>query len=100
MDYTTFGESQEVLAELGNAQTYEFFGRLENLPIPAPDSGDNEILSGFLLLGVWNDHLVKSAKGNRPAAAGRDDRVRSAVPAAMAAEIAHRHLHRIRHSLG
>ena len=66
MDYTTFGESQEVLAELGNAQTYEFFGRLENLPIPAPDSGDNEILSGFLLLGVWNDHLVKSANETGP----------------------------------
>ena len=66
MDYTTFGESQEVRAELGSAQTYEFFGRLENLPIPAPESGDNEILSGFLLLGVWNDHLVKSAKETGP----------------------------------
>lgn len=66
MDYTTFGESQEVRAELGRAQTYEFFGRLENLPIPAPESGDNEILSGFLLLGVWNDHLVKSAKQTGP----------------------------------
>lgn len=66
MDYTTFGDSQEVHAELGKAQTYDFFGRLENLPIPAPESGDNEILSGFLLLGVWNDHLVKSAKETGP----------------------------------
>lgn len=66
MDYTTFGDSQEVRAELGHAETYEFFGRLENLPIPAPESGDNEILSGFLLLGVWNDHLVKSAKETGP----------------------------------
>ena len=66
IDYQTFGESQEVRAELGHAETYEFFGRLENLPIPAPESGDNEILSWFLLLGVWNDHLVKSAKETGP----------------------------------
>lgn len=66
MDYTTFGESQPVHAKLGKPETYEFFGRLENLPIPRPESGDNEILSGFLLLGVWNDHLVKSAKETGP----------------------------------
>jgi mono/diheme cytochrome c family protein len=66
MDYTTFAEPQEVHAPLGQAKTYEFFGRLENLPIPELDSGDNEELSGFLLLGVWNDHLVKSAKETGP----------------------------------
>ncbi|MCR9245975.1 MAG: DUF1592 domain-containing protein [bacterium] len=59
MDYQAFGAPQEVHAPLGEPATYEFFGRLENLPIPAPDSGDTEILSGFLLLGLWNDHLVK-----------------------------------------
>jgi mono/diheme cytochrome c family protein len=66
MDYTTFDEPQEVHAPLGQAQTYEFSGRLENLPIPELESGDNEELSGFLLLGVWNDHLVKSAKETGP----------------------------------
>ncbi|MEO6597732.1 MAG: DUF1592 domain-containing protein [Planctomycetota bacterium] len=66
MDYKTFGEVQEVRALLGHAQTYEFFGRLENLPIPEPDSADTEILSGFLLLGLWNDHLVKSPKETGP----------------------------------
>ncbi|MFN3240492.1 MAG: DUF1592 domain-containing protein [Planctomycetota bacterium] len=66
MDYTTFGEAQDVDAPLGRAQTYEFFGRLENLPIPEPESGDKEVLSGFLLLGVWNDHLVKSARETGP----------------------------------
>lgn len=66
MDYTTFGEPVEVHAPLGEAATYEFSGRLENLPIPAPDSGDTEILSGFLLLGLWNDHLVKSPKETGP----------------------------------
>lgn len=66
MDYTTFGDAQDVHAPLGEPETYEFFGRLENLPIPEPESGDKEILSGFLLLGVWNDHLVKSAKETGP----------------------------------
>ena len=66
MDYATFGESQEVRAPFGQPETYEFFGRLENLPIPAPESGDNEILSGFMLLGLWNDHLVKSAQETGP----------------------------------
>ena len=66
MDYTTFGDAQDVTAPLGQPATYEFFGRLENLPIPEPESGDKEILSGFLLLGLWNDHLVKSAKETGP----------------------------------
>ncbi len=66
MDYKTFGEPQEVQAPLGAPRTYEFFGRLENLPIPEPESGDTEELSGFLLLGLWNDHLVKSPKQTGP----------------------------------
>ena len=59
MDYKTFGSPQRVDAPLGEARVYEFFGRLEDLPIPEPESGDTEILSGFMLLGLWNDHLVK-----------------------------------------
>ncbi len=66
MDYTTFDEPQDVLAPLGEPATYEFRGRLEDLPIPAPDSGDTEVLSGFLLLGLWNDHLVKSPRETGP----------------------------------
>ncbi|MCK5943349.1 MAG: DUF1592 domain-containing protein [Planctomycetes bacterium] len=66
MDYTTFGDAQEVTAPLGEPAVHEFFGRLENLPIPAPESGDKEVLSGFLLLGVWNDHLVKSPRQTGP----------------------------------
>lgn len=66
MDYATFGEPQEVLAPFGRAETYTFVGRLENLPIPEPESGDTEVLSGFMLLGVWNDHLVKSARETGP----------------------------------
>ena len=59
MDYRTFGEAQEVTGPAGAFAEYSFYGRLENLPIPEPDSGDAEILSGFLLLGLWNDFLVK-----------------------------------------
>jgi len=66
MDYQTFGDPVEVHAPLGRAETYTIMGRLENLPIPEPETGDNEILSGFMLLGLWNDHLVKSAKETGP----------------------------------
>lgn len=66
MDYLTFGDAHEVHAKEGQPATYEFFGRLENLPIPAPESGDLEVLSGFLLLGIWNDHLVKSKNETGP----------------------------------
>ncbi len=59
MDYRTFDEAQEVIGAAGEFAEYTFYGRLENLPIPEPDSGDAEILSGFLLLGLWNDFLVK-----------------------------------------
>jgi len=60
MDYATFDGVRTVDAPLGDARVYEFFGRLENLPIPEPDSGDTEILSGILVAGIWNDHLVKA----------------------------------------
>lgn len=59
MDYSCFDAPRTVHAPLGAAETYEFHGRLENLPIPEPDTGDKEELSGIMVLGVWNDHLVK-----------------------------------------
>ena len=58
MDYSTFGEPTLVDAPLGEPTTYTFVERLEHLPVPAPESGDVEILSGILLLGLWNDDLV------------------------------------------
>jgi hypothetical protein len=66
MDYKTFDAPVEVEAGMGSAEVYTFQGRLENLPIPMPDSGDKESLSGILVLGVWNDHLVKSKKETGP----------------------------------
>jgi mono/diheme cytochrome c family protein len=66
MDYRTFGEAQEVVGATGEFAEYTFFGRLENLPIPEPASGDTEPLSGFLLLGLWNDFLVKDKANPGP----------------------------------
>ena len=66
MDYRTFAEPQVVTAPEGSPETYTFYGRLENLPVPEPESGDTEILSGFLLLGLWNDHLVKERGATGP----------------------------------
>ncbi|MBK8977385.1 MAG: DUF1592 domain-containing protein [Planctomycetes bacterium] len=66
MDYLTFDQPREVRAPVEAPEEYVFHGRLENLPIPEPESGDTEILSGFMLLGLWNDHLVKSAKDTGP----------------------------------
>ena len=60
MDYATFGEHVEVHSRNGVPQAYTFHARLEDLPVPEPESGDTEILSGYLLLGLWNDHLVKT----------------------------------------
>jgi hypothetical protein len=66
MDYRTFGEPVEVLAPLGAAEVHEFHGRLEDLPIPEPESGDTEVLSGIMLIGLWNEHLVRSAGETGP----------------------------------
>ena len=66
MDYRTFDRPEPVDAPLGESQLFEFHGRLENLPIPEPESGDDEILSGICVLGVWNDHLVKSRRDTGP----------------------------------
>lgn len=66
MDYMTFDSAREVPAPMGASQVYNFHGRLENLPIPEPESGDDEILSGILVVGVWNDHLVKTRADRGP----------------------------------
>ncbi len=66
MDYATFDTSRVVTAPLGAAEVFEFHGRLEDLPVPEPESGDDEILSGFTLIGLWNDHLVKSRAETGP----------------------------------
>lgn len=66
MDYMTFDQACEVPVAMGASEVYSFYGRLENLPIPEPESGDDEILSGILVVGVWNDHLVKKRAQRGP----------------------------------
>ena len=66
MDYSTFDGAKKVETPFGDSDVYEFHGRLEDLPIPAPESGDKEVLSGICVLGIWNDHLVKSRRDVGP----------------------------------
>lgn len=66
MDYATFAAPREVTAPPGEPATHTFHARLENLPVPEPDSGDPEELSGILLIGLWNDHLVTSRDHTGP----------------------------------
>jgi uncharacterized membrane protein len=66
MDYKTFDVSKEVTAPFGKTQTFEFKGRLENLPIPLAGidvSGDH---ANMLTVGLWNNHLVKDNSVSGP----------------------------------
>ena len=66
VDYKTFGKSKEVNIPLGEHQTFEFKGRLENLPIPLESSNVSGELANILTVGVWNNHLVKESSLNGP----------------------------------
>ncbi len=81
MDYLAFGESVAVEAPLEAPAVYTFRARLEDLPLPEPESGDTEILSGFSLFGVWNDHLVKSRDETGPPLLVRSIEITAPEPA-------------------
>ncbi|WP_299547290.1 DUF1592 domain-containing protein [Seonamhaeicola sp.] len=66
MDYRTFDVTREVTNEAGDLKTYEFYGQLENLPVPVYDPGENTELSNTLMVGLWNNHLVKQKGENGP----------------------------------
>lgn len=66
MDYKTFDNSVEVTAVMGEYQTYEFKGRLENLPIPLGSAQVSGDLANILTVGLWNNHLVKDGSFNGP----------------------------------
>lgn len=66
MDYKTFDSFKNVTAKLGEPETYVFKGRLENLPIPAIDTVDTEILANIMIIGLWNDYLVKDNQDSGP----------------------------------
>ncbi len=61
MEYAEFGRPVEVVARYNKPATYEFRGYLENLPIPILDETERGELSNIMILGVWNDHMVKES---------------------------------------
>ncbi|MDN3663841.1 DUF1592 domain-containing protein [Algibacter miyuki] len=66
MDYKTFGDAIEVTTPMGEYQTFEFKGRLENLPIPLGSAQVSGDLANILTVGLWNNHLVKDGSFNGP----------------------------------
>lgn len=66
VDYKNFDISQPVTAPLDSAADYIFTGRLENLPIPMIDTVETEILANIMVLGLWNDFLVKDNQDSGP----------------------------------
>ena len=66
MEYETFGDSTPVTARQGEAQTYEFVDYLENLPAPTYDELEQGSLSNIMIVGMWNNHLVKQRQDQGP----------------------------------
>lgn len=66
MDFATFGAAQEVTAPPGQMQTLEFIGCLENLPIPVFDPDATTIHANTMVIGLWNDYLVKQKSDSGP----------------------------------
>ncbi|MDO5980211.1 DUF1592 domain-containing protein [Flavivirga spongiicola] len=67
MDYNTFDVSKEVDSKAGDFKTFEFIGQLENLPVPVYDPIETEPFSNTMIVGLWNNHLVKKRGENGPA---------------------------------
>lgn len=59
MDFATFGSAQEVTAPIGQTQTLDFIGSLEDLPIPVFDPAAKTTHANTMVIGLWNDYLVK-----------------------------------------
>ena len=66
MDYKTFHSPVEVKASFGKNQTFEFTGRLENLPIPLASDDVSGELANIFTIGLWNNHLVKESSLKGP----------------------------------
>ena len=66
MDYKTFDNFKYVEAPLGKWETYVFKDYLENLPIPEIDTVETEILANIMIIGLWNDFLVKDNHDSGP----------------------------------
>lgn len=66
MDYLPFGKSLTMDAGLGEMQTLEFQGRLENMPLPVFEAQSRDDLSNISIFGIWNNYLVKSVDDSGP----------------------------------
>lgn len=60
MDYAEMDGLQVVDARPDEPTTFEFHGYLENMPIPHSEEPDGTSLSSIMIVGLWNDHLVKN----------------------------------------
>jgi mono/diheme cytochrome c family protein len=66
MDYGTFDESKTIETKHGTFTDIEFFGRLENLPLPFYDPASKDSLANISIVGIWNDYLVKHPGDSGP----------------------------------
>ncbi|MEP5339459.1 MAG: DUF1592 domain-containing protein [Algibacter sp.] len=66
MDYRTIGVSKDVTGNQDEFKTYEFTGQLENFPLPVYDPNEKNPLSNTMIIGLWNNHLIKTAGENGP----------------------------------
>ena len=62
MEYKTFDKPQKVTGLYGNSQKLHFYGRLEDMPLPAIDKNDTTFLANMALFGLWNDSFSKTGK--------------------------------------
>ena len=61
-DARRFDSIQPIKAADGKMANYEFFGRLENLPVPQVDLAELSNLANIMVLTVWNGDFVKDQK--------------------------------------
>ena len=66
MDYLQFGKIQSIDADMEETQALEFYGRLENLPLPVFEAESRDTLSNISIFGIWNNFLVKRVKDSGP----------------------------------
>ncbi|MBB73110.1 MAG: hypothetical protein CMJ75_01210 [Planctomycetaceae bacterium] len=59
MDSEPFDQTRRLPTPLNHFATYQFVGRLENLPVPQVDLNEQSSLANILVLAVWNGDFVK-----------------------------------------
>ena len=61
-DAQRFAGLQEMTEPFGKFKTFQFVGRLENVPTPQLDLNELTSLSNIMVLTVWNGDFVKNGK--------------------------------------